>query len=112
MSANPAESLAPPVADDVLALSFLSSSPAFLLNDDAAACLHALLKHPRNSEFNGFILKTHDAQFICTQLLEAPITGAENHPGDTASVQRGVLLASKTWPNTERITASATAITR
>ncbi|VVM59092.1 hypothetical protein [Pseudomonas fluorescens] len=89
MSANPAETLAPPVADDVQALSFLSSSPAFLSSDDAAACLHALLKHPRNSEFNGFILKTRDVRFICAQLIEAPITAAENHPGATVSVQSG-----------------------
>lgn len=84
---NPAEISA---ADDGQALSFLSSSPAFLSSDDAAACLHGLLKAPRNGEFNGFILKTVDARFICAERIDAPVADDKNHQGDATTRQPGI----------------------
>ncbi|QXI07932.1 hypothetical protein HU718_009590 [Pseudomonas tensinigenes] len=77
-------------ADDGQALSFLSSSPAFLSSDDAAACLHGLLKAPRNGEFNGFILKTVDARFICAERIDAPMADDKNQQSDATTGQHGI----------------------
>ena len=64
-------------ADDTDALSFMADKPAFLSSDDAAACLHGLLKLPLSTELHWFILKSRDERFYCVQRIEAKSSGVE-----------------------------------
>lgn len=96
MSENPAVHLTPSLADDAQALSFLASRPAFLSSDDAAACLHGLLKARRNIGFNGFILKNREGRFVCAQQIEALAASAEGSHSDTANDESGMPVVTIT----------------
>ncbi|WP_213028008.1 hypothetical protein [Pseudomonas sp. Seg1] len=75
-------------ADDTNALSFMADKPAFLSSDDAAACLHGLLKPPRSTELHWFILKSADERFYCVQRIEAKASGVEEKLPDPAKDPR------------------------
>lgn len=66
-------------ADDTDALSFMADKPAFLSSDDAAACLHGLLKLPRRNELHWFILKSSDGRFYCAQRIEAEASAVQEN---------------------------------
>ncbi|MBK5530887.1 hypothetical protein JFT91_26785 [Pseudomonas sp. TH08] len=75
-------------ADDTDALSFMADKPAFLSSDDAAACLHGLLKLPRRNELHWFILKSSDGRFYCAQRIEAEASAVQEKPPEPAVDQR------------------------
>lgn len=82
--------IAPPSAEDTDALSFMVDNPAFLSSDDAAACLHGLLKQPRSTELHWFILKSREGRFYCAQRIEAKVVEAQTY---VAALQQRHALA-------------------
>ncbi|WLH37341.1 hypothetical protein PSH79_08565 [Pseudomonas sp. FP2196] len=94
MPSIPPETVTPAPAEDADALSFMAANPAFLSSDDAAACLHGLLKTPQSSELHWFILKSGEGQFFCAPRIDATVSGDEALHRDVATVQRLVLAVT------------------